>query len=206
MGSEMCIRDSAKVGYAKLNLLTRNGYAIKQWYKNMGEDEDTPLVEVVGIYNKMHPQDRVRVLAFFEKAKRGEATSFKSEMRVLKPGTLNQWNWVRMNVVLNRYDPENGLIELIGVNYDITELKETEQKLIEAKEKAEEADRLKSAFLANMSHEIRTPLNAIVGFSGLLAVTENMEDKEEYINIINSNNDLLLQLIKKQLLTIHVQL
>ena len=54
---------------------------------------------------------------------------------------------------------------------------------------------MKSAFLANMSHEIRTPLNAIVGFSGLLAVTENMEDKEEYINIINSNNDLLLQLI-----------
>ena len=46
-----------------------------------------------------------------------------------------------------------------------------------------------------MSNEIRTPLNAIVGFSGLLAVTENMEDKEEYINIINSNNDLLLQLI-----------
>ena len=114
------ISEYAKVGYAKLNLLTRNGYAIKQWYKNMGEDEDTPLVEVVGIYNKMHPQDRVRVLAFFEKAKRGEATSFKSEMRVLKPGTLNQWNWVRMNVVLNRYDPENGLIELIGVNYDIT--------------------------------------------------------------------------------------
>ena len=81
---------------AKLNLLTRNGYAIKQWYNNMGEDEDTPLVEVVGIYNKMHPQDRVRVLAFFEKAKRGEATSFKSEMRVLKSGTLNQWNWVRI--------------------------------------------------------------------------------------------------------------
>ncbi|WP_044534195.1 sensor histidine kinase, partial [Bacteroides intestinalis] len=176
-------------------LLTRNGYAIKQWYKNMGEDEDTPLAEVVGIYNKMHPQDRVRVLAFFEKAKRGEATSFKSEMRVLKPGTLNQWNWVRMNVVLNRYDPANGLIELIGVNYDITELKETEQKLIEAKEKAEEADRLKSAFLANMSHEIRTPLNAIVGFSSLLVETEDPEEKLEYAKMVEENNELLLQLI-----------
>ena len=191
----LLISEYAKVGYAKLNLLTRNGYAIKQWYKNMGEDEDTPLVEVVGIYNKMHPQDRVRVLAFFEKAKRGEATSFKSEMRVLKPGTLNQWNWVRMNVVLNRYDPENGLIELIGVNYDITELKETEQKLIEAKEKAEEADRLKSAFLANMSHEIRTPLNAIVGFSSLLVETEDPEEKQEYAKMVEENNELLLQLI-----------
>ena len=188
----LLISEYAKVGYAKLNLLTRNGYAIKQWYKNMGEDEDTPLVEVVGIYNKMHPQDRVRVLAFFEKAKRGEATSFKSEMRVLKSGTLNQWNWVRMNVVLNRYDPENGLIELIGVNYDITELKETEQKLIEAKEKAEEADRLKSAFLANMSHEIRTPLNAIVGFSSLLVETEDQGEKREYSKMVEENNELLV--------------
>ena len=77
----------------------------------------------------------------------------------------------------------------------MTKQKQAENELRKAKEKAEESDRLKSAFLANMSHEIRTPLNAIVGFSGLLAVTENMEDKEEYINIINSNNDLLLQLI-----------
>ena len=110
------ISDYAKVGYAKLNLLTREGYAIKQWYKNMGEDEDTPLADVVGVYDKMHPEDRARILDFFDKAKKGEATSFKSEMRVLKAGTLNKWNWVRVNVVLNRYDPANGLIELIGVN------------------------------------------------------------------------------------------
>ena len=82
----------------------------------MGEDEDTPLADVVGIYDKMHPEDRVRILDFFDKAKKGEATSFKSEMRVLRAGTLNKWNWVRVNVVLNRYDPANGLIELIGVN------------------------------------------------------------------------------------------
>ena len=104
-----------------------------------------------------------------------------------------------MNVVLNRYDPENGLIELIGVNYDITELKETEQKLIEAKEKAEEADRLKSAFLANMSHEIRTPLNAIVGFSSLLVETEDQGEKREYSKMVEENNEHLQQLISDNL-------
>ena len=143
----------------------------------------------------MHPEDRRRILAFFEKARQGEAKSFKSEVRVLRPGTLNRWNWVRVNVLLNRYDPANSMVELIGVNYDITELKETECELIGAKEKAEEADRLKSAFLANMSHEIRTPLNAIVGFSSLLVETEDPDEKQEYSKMVEENNDLLLQLI-----------
>lgn len=78
---------------------------------------------------------------------------------------------------------------------DVTKQKLAENELRLAKEKAEESDHLKSAFLANMSHEIRTPLNAIVGFSGLLAMTEESEEREEYINIINNNNELLLQLI-----------
>ena len=56
------ISDYAKVGYAKLNLLDRKGYAIKQWYKNLGEEEDIPLNEVVGVYGKMHPDDRQRIL------------------------------------------------------------------------------------------------------------------------------------------------
>ena len=186
----LLISDYAKVGYAKLNLLDRKGYAIKQWYKNMGEDENTQLADVVGIYSKMYPSDRRRMLA-----RVGEAKHFQGEMRIERPGEKGKWNWVRTNVVVNLFEPENGQIELIGVNYDITELKETEAMLIEAKEKAETADRLKSAFLANMSHEIRTPLNAIVGFSSLMGETGDIEEKRQYMAIIEENNDLLLQLI-----------
>ena len=191
----LLISDYAKVGYAKLNLLDRKGYAIKQWYKNMGEDENTQLADIVGIYSKMYPSDRRRMLDFFCKARVGEAKHFQGEMRIERPGEKGKWNWVRTNVVVNLFEPENGQIELIGVNYDITELKETEAMLIEAKEKAETADRLKSAFLANMSHEIRTPLNAIVGFSSLMGETGDMEEKRQYMAIIEENNDLLLQLI-----------
>lgn len=78
---------------------------------------------------------------------------------------------------------------------DITEKLKIEQDLREAKNKAEESNRLKSAFLANMSHEIRTPLNAIVGFSELLTTCDDQEEKEEYAGIILSNNELLLRLI-----------
>lgn len=191
----LLISDYAKVGYAKLNLISRKGYAIKQWYKNMGEDEDTPLSEVVGIYRQVHPDDRQSILDFFEEVKKGNRHHFQKEMRVRRLGTADQWNWVRTNIVVTTYEPENNEIELIGINYDITELKETEAELIQARDKAEMMDRLKSAFLANMSHEIRTPLNAIVGFSDLLVETEELAERQEYIKIVRENNDLLLQLI-----------
>lgn len=78
---------------------------------------------------------------------------------------------------------------------DITEKLKLDKQLKEAKEKAEESNRLKSAFLANMSHEIRTPLNAIVGFSDMISQTDDLGERQEYMKIIASNNELLLQLI-----------
>ena len=191
----LMISDYAKVGYAKLNLLNRKGYAIKQWYKNLGEEEDTLLDEVVGVYTHMHPEDRKRFLDFYDEVRDGKRRHFQGEMRIRRPGTKNEWNWVSSNVMVTNYKPEENEIEIIGINYDITELKETEAELIQARDKAEMMDRLKSAFLANMSHEIRTPLNAIVGFSDLLVETEELAERQEYIKIVRENNDLLLQLI-----------
>lgn len=91
----------------------------------------------------------------------------------------------------------NKKISIIYIVKDITERKQTENYLREAKEKAEEADKLKTAFLANMSHEIRTPMNAIVGFSQLLANQGINEDKRQlFIDQININSESLLNLIE----------
>ena len=88
----LLISDYAKVGYAKLNLLSKRGYAIKQWFKNMGETEDIPLSSVVGVYDNMHPEDRQKVFDFYEEGIAGEEKDFRSEMRILKPGATNEWN------------------------------------------------------------------------------------------------------------------
>lgn len=84
---------------------------------------------------------------------------------------------------------------IIGISWDITNMQNIEQELIQARIKAEQSDRLKTAFLANMSHEIRTPLNAIVGFSRLMTMAENDADEKLYSDIINQNSEILLQLI-----------
>lgn len=95
-----------------------------------------------------------------------------------------------------RIKDENGdVIRYSGLRRDITELMETQKHLEIEKERALEADKLKSKFLANMSHEIRTPLNAIVGFSELLSSAETAEEHEAFTNIISVNNELLLRLI-----------
>lgn len=90
--------------------------------------------------------------------------------------------------------PETDHPYIIGISWDTTEIRKAEKKLIEARVKAEEADKLKSSFLANMSHEIRTPLNAIVGFSKLAIEAKDEEEKWGYIDIVDKNSNLLLNL------------
>lgn len=187
------IGNYAKVGYAHFNALKCDGYAVNSWYRNVGEKEGTPLNEIIKVHSHFHPDDRRMMLRFFDQVLIREASHLRRDVRILREdGT---YTWTRVNVMVRDFRPEDGIIDMVCVNYDITELKETERKLIAARDKAEELDRLKSAFLANMSHEIRTPLNAIVGFSSLLTETEDIKDRKQYMAIVQENTELLLQLI-----------
>ncbi|WP_292268663.1 ATP-binding protein [Butyricimonas sp.] len=187
------VGDYAKVGYAHFNVLTREGYALDSWYRNVGEERGTPLQQIIRVHGHFHPEDRAVVLDFWDKVIRGEVSYIRKDVRISRED--GSYTWTCVNVLVRDYRPQDGMIEMICINYDITDLKETEMKLIKARDRAEESDRLKSAFLANMSHEIRTPLNAIVGFSNLLAYAQDESEKQQYISIVEENNELLLQLI-----------
>lgn len=119
-----------------------------------------------------------------------EFTLYKSFSR-----TLDTPIWLCSHSTVLKYDEEGIPVMLVGANKDISVQKVLEETLLQAKKSAEEASRLKDVFLANMSHEIRTPLNSIVGFSSLLAETEDPSEQAEYSEIIQNNTELLLQLI-----------
>lgn len=124
----------------------------------------------------------------------GKLKYIKTEFRVVtdKNGQ-SRTDWLEVHAAVVESDDRGRAKALIGSLLLITERKKQEQTLVAAKEKARESDRLKSAFLANMSHEIRTPLNAIVGFSSLLLTTEDEQEKQQFVNIIENNNQLLLR-------------
>ncbi|MFO8128929.1 MAG: PAS domain S-box protein [Bacteroidales bacterium] len=149
-------------------------------------------VDVDGWKQLIHPEERKSIIKQLDAAKE-KAERFSFEYRIRK----NDGSYI--------YVEENGIFQcsdqkvpyrLMGSIKDITERKEQLLQLERAREKAEEADKLKTAFLANMSHEIRTPMNAIIGFSSLLAENDvSEESRREYIRIISNSSTNLLHII-----------
>ena len=148
-------------------------------------------------FSKIFKEDRERVKQAYRDLIEGRAEKVKEEYRIVnvQKNNLHKVEWVEAQAAVEARDEDGKPLTLVGSSLVITNRKKMEQELTTAKELAEESNRLKSAFLANMSHEIRTPLNAIVGFSGILASTEEEQEKQEYVSIIENNNTLLLQLI-----------
>ena len=146
------------------------------------------------IYESIHPDDRNKFMALLEAvAHKQKLPENRIILRVLEN---NATDYRYSSFTYSAVEDEAGNIVVITfIQRDITEDIIYQQNLITAKNKAEEADKLKSTFLANMSHEIRTPLNAIVGFSELLTETDDAEEKFEYKQLIETNNEILLKLI-----------
>ena len=119
---------------------------------------------------------------------------FSIDIRMKYPGN-EDWQYCTIKGVPSKKDKNGKVLKYLCVRVNNTQLIQYQKILEKEKEKALQADKLKSAFLANMSHEIRTPLNAIVGFSELLQTTDDLAMRTEFMNIINTNNELLLQLI-----------
>lgn len=162
-------------------------------------DGNLIIVPTSACFAKICDEDRERVRDAFERLANGETQKMREEYRVGRQWlpSPQQNEWVEVRAAVDERDANGKPLSLIGTSMTVTQRKEMEEALVQAKVKAEEANTLKSSFLANISHEIRTPLNAIVGFSSLLVSAERgiSEEKQEYINIIENNNTLLLQFI-----------
>ena len=171
-------------------------YNIKEglFYKFDVHIENIEKRSLKSIYESIHPDDRNKFMALLEAvAHKQKLPENRIILRVLEN---NATDYSYSSFTYSAVEDEAGNIVVITfIQRDITEDIIYQQNLITAKNKAEEADKLKSTFLANMSHEIRTPLNAIVGFSELLTETDDTEEKFEYKQLIETNSEILLKLI-----------
>lgn len=162
--------------------LTRFGFAENKTTISRGEMD-----------RMVHPDDQESAYEVFNRALAGLSQSTRMSFRQLSGDGNYEW-WEYRTSVLSGLTTDTPY-SILGVCQSIQRYKTTEEELTAARDKALQADKLKSAFLANMSHEIRTPLNAIVGFSSMLQEADNPEEKLQYVTIIEENNKRLLQLI-----------
>lgn len=161
------------------------------WDKNINDSFKVTAEEA---YAGIHPDQVDKFKDDIQRLIRGEIEAIDEEVRFLSNKGDGSYEWIEVFATIGARDPHGTPVLLTGGTAIINQRKKMEQELRD-KEKAEEANRLKSAFIANMSHEIRTPLNAIVGFSSLIAQMSANEEIQEFCQLIETNNELLLRLV-----------
>lgn len=150
---------------------------------------------VDGVIGQMLPEYREKAHQLVSDLIAGLVDEIHLQYELQVPHT-SQIYWAESYATIERRDVDGQPLTIVGTSKRIDKQKKVEQELIEARNKAEESDRLKTAFLANMSHEVRTPLNAIVGFSDLLPVVQSEEERNQLITLIKENNRHLLRLFE----------
>lgn len=163
--------------------------------KRLGFDDSITVISRDEMDCTIHPDDLKEIRPLFDRALSGEEKNTRLNFRQRNVNGEYEWWEYRSSVITGL--TQDSLYNILGVCQSIQRYKTAEQEMREARDKALQADKLKSAFLANMSHEIRTPLNAIVGFSDLLSDTSSFTEDEiaQFIETINKNCGLLLALI-----------
>ena len=139
-------------------------------------------------------EDIARINKALEAICTGKTAEYHEQYRVKIPHT-NDYYWEESTAIVADRDIDGRPLRVVGTSMRIDERKRMEKALVDARNKAEESNQLKSAFIANMSHEIRTPLNAIIGFTSLLPDVTGDEERRELIGLIQENNQKLLQII-----------
>ena len=152
---------------------------------------DSPIDNLLQV---IAPADRERVTKTIEDIMAGRTEEFNESCLIMIPHTEKTY-WAEFRGMVASRDIEGLPQIIVGTSLRIDDRKNMELELIEARNRAEESDRLKSAFIANMSHEIRTPLNAIIGFTSVLPDLQGDEERRELINLIQENNQKLLRII-----------
>ena len=152
-----------------------------------------PNAPITMLFDVIKPAYRERTQHCLEELMTGKREEGHEQYEIVVPNT-GVSHWEDVYATIEKRDVEGHPLVIVGTLMRIDEQKKIEQALIDARNHAEESDRLKTAFLANMSHEIRTPLNAIVGFSEVLTMAQNEEERSQLISLIRQNNAHLLRL------------
>lgn len=171
---------------------------LESWSINLTEKKvlfQDLIIDIEHANRFIHPDDHHQLMLELNELFIGKKEKLHIEYRVKNTRGNIDYIWVSTFCAIEKRDEKDQPTSIICASLDITSSKLLEFKLRDAKEKAEEANRIKSAFITNMSHEIRTPLNSIIGFSEIIADTENRNDRQKLRKVICDNNQLLLQLI-----------
>ena len=163
--------------------------------RRFGYTDDTDLLARDEMDTLIHPEDLLHTRRNFDAILLGNEINSRMSFRLKSADGSYEW-WEFRSTAYDGLTVDTPYM-VLGVCQSIQRYKDTEEALIAARDRALQADKLKSAFLANMSHEIRTPLNAIVGFSDMLANEPEFsnEERQEFVDIINTNTKLLLKLV-----------
>ena len=181
-----------KLATWKVDVTTRN-VTFDSDYREANNLAVPPDSSVYNIFSHLLPEYSQKAMAGMEALLEGSVDEFHLEYR-MKSEDSDQLYWGESYAMIGRRSPTGEPLEIIGTSRRIDQQKKNEDELREARNKAEESDRLKSAFLANISHEVRTPLNSIVGFSEVLPMVRSEEERDKLLKLIKQNNAHLLRL------------